>query len=470
MAAGEWVVGSRVLVAPENDVATVRYVGAVAGTEGEWVGVEFDAAGRGKHDGMHQGVRYFACSAAAGAQSASFVRPHKLRRGATLLEALVTKYEQASPARACALPPRLSRGTRARQGNVASNAGKSKDAPRPAADAAAGAPEEEEPYVYGARGRRIVVELCMKEELMEGQRHLGKLVRAYLPDAGVSSVGPPGEVAQAAGAITVLDLQARAQQLAGAASSHRLQRAPLQGALLPDWPAVARLNDELPALQVLNLRCGAATAREVCTALTARTLQPSAQRPARRACRGSAFCAPPHAGAERVGGNVAAGASSSLKCKAASSRRRRFSGLQTATRAPCACGAAHVRLRHHQSLRRWCVVSQRARTQRYKDSLQRFRRHGVAAAARAKPGRKRHHNMVGNRQPGALQRACRHPQAQLSLWLLCRHISLCWSSFTSAATSSRAWSRHRMLPRSRCCARCCWLATRSQTGANTAWH
>ena len=54
----------------------------------------------------------------------------------------------------------------------------------------------------------------MKEELMEGQRHLDKLMRAYLPDAGVSSVGAPGEVAQAAGAITVLDLQARAPPVA----------------------------------------------------------------------------------------------------------------------------------------------------------------------------------------------------------------------------------------------------------------
>lgn len=199
---------------------------------------------------------------------------------------------------------------------------------------------------------------------MEGQRHLGKLVRAYLPDAGVSSVGPPGEVAQAAGAITVLDLQARAQPLAGAASSRRLQRALLQGALLPDWPAVARLNDELPALQVLNLRCGAATAREDGTALTARAVQPSAQRAARGACRGSAFRAPAHAGAERVGGDVAAGASSALECKALDSRKRRTPALQAAARAPCACGAAHVRLRHHQPLRRRCVVSQHARTQR----------------------------------------------------------------------------------------------------------
>ncbi len=64
------------------------------------------------------------------------------------------------------------------------------------------------------RGRRIIVELCMKEELMAGQRCLDRLARAYLPDAAVSSVGPPGEVAQRAGGITVLDLQARARAAA----------------------------------------------------------------------------------------------------------------------------------------------------------------------------------------------------------------------------------------------------------------
>jgi hypothetical protein len=49
----------------------------------------------------------------------------------------------------------------------------------------------------------------MKEELMAGQRNLEKLTRVYLPDAGVASVGPQGEVAQRAGAVAVLDLQAR---------------------------------------------------------------------------------------------------------------------------------------------------------------------------------------------------------------------------------------------------------------------
>ena len=33
--------------------AVVRYTGAVAGQEGEWVGVEWDDPTRGKHDGSH---------------------------------------------------------------------------------------------------------------------------------------------------------------------------------------------------------------------------------------------------------------------------------------------------------------------------------------------------------------------------------------------------------------------------------
>jgi dynactin complex subunit len=96
-------VGARVRVAPDGDCATVRYIGAVAGTDGEWVGLEFDTAGRGKHDGVHQGVRYFECSAAAGPQCASFVRPHKLSGGVTLLQALTTKYDQVRRG-ACAAP------------------------------------------------------------------------------------------------------------------------------------------------------------------------------------------------------------------------------------------------------------------------------------------------------------------------------------------------------------------------------
>lgn len=42
-------------------LCTVRYIGAVAGTSGSWLGVEWDDATRGKHDGHHKDVRYFEC-------------------------------------------------------------------------------------------------------------------------------------------------------------------------------------------------------------------------------------------------------------------------------------------------------------------------------------------------------------------------------------------------------------------------
>ena len=42
-------------------LCTVRYVGPVQGTKGEWLGVEWDEPRRGKHAGEHGGVKYFEC-------------------------------------------------------------------------------------------------------------------------------------------------------------------------------------------------------------------------------------------------------------------------------------------------------------------------------------------------------------------------------------------------------------------------
>lgn len=42
-------------------LCTVRYIGTVLGTKGEWLGVEWDDPRRGKHGGEHDGVRYFEC-------------------------------------------------------------------------------------------------------------------------------------------------------------------------------------------------------------------------------------------------------------------------------------------------------------------------------------------------------------------------------------------------------------------------
>ncbi|KAI0539245.1 Thioesterase/thiol ester dehydrase-isomerase [Xylaria digitata] len=58
----------------DGATCTVRYVGEVGGTSGTWLGVEWDDAARGKHDGSHKGVRYFTCRSRS-ATPASFVRP-----------------------------------------------------------------------------------------------------------------------------------------------------------------------------------------------------------------------------------------------------------------------------------------------------------------------------------------------------------------------------------------------------------
>ena len=42
-------------------LCTVRYHGPVKDTKGEWLGVEWDDASRGKHCGEHVGVKYFEC-------------------------------------------------------------------------------------------------------------------------------------------------------------------------------------------------------------------------------------------------------------------------------------------------------------------------------------------------------------------------------------------------------------------------
>ncbi|PYH99094.1 RNI-like protein [Aspergillus ellipticus CBS 707.79] len=75
-----------------GDLCTVRYVGAVEGTTGEWLGVEWDDPTRGKHAGEHRGVRYFTCKNNH-PTSGSFVRPSRpADKPRGFLEALREKY------------------------------------------------------------------------------------------------------------------------------------------------------------------------------------------------------------------------------------------------------------------------------------------------------------------------------------------------------------------------------------------
>ncbi|XP_076880936.1 tubulin-specific chaperone E [Brachyhypopomus gauderio] len=84
----EDAVGRR--VSCEGQRATVRYVGTVPPTTGLWLGVEWDNPDRGKHDGRHEGVRYFTCRHPTGG---SFVRPKKSSFGMDFLTAVKHRYE-----------------------------------------------------------------------------------------------------------------------------------------------------------------------------------------------------------------------------------------------------------------------------------------------------------------------------------------------------------------------------------------
>ncbi|KAF9146581.1 hypothetical protein BG015_011564 [Linnemannia schmuckeri] len=74
----------------EYSRGTVRFLGAVPPTKGEWIGVEWDTEERGKHSGEHNGTQYFTCKIPG---TGSFTRPSpNIKVGQTLLEVLKERY------------------------------------------------------------------------------------------------------------------------------------------------------------------------------------------------------------------------------------------------------------------------------------------------------------------------------------------------------------------------------------------
>jgi len=57
--AGQFYVNQR--VSYSTSLCTIRYIGPVEGTAGEWLGVEWDEPLRGKHSGEHARRKYFDC-------------------------------------------------------------------------------------------------------------------------------------------------------------------------------------------------------------------------------------------------------------------------------------------------------------------------------------------------------------------------------------------------------------------------
>ncbi|KAJ5665995.1 Leucine-rich repeat typical subtype [Penicillium maclennaniae] len=76
----------------DGQLCTIRYVGNVQGTAGDWLGVEWDDPSRGKHSGEHMGLRYFTCRSKK-PTAGSFVRPSRPSDPPrSFLEALREKY------------------------------------------------------------------------------------------------------------------------------------------------------------------------------------------------------------------------------------------------------------------------------------------------------------------------------------------------------------------------------------------
>jgi hypothetical protein len=140
------VVGARVLILRSR--ATVRYIGPVSGQEGTWVGVEYDDPQRGKHDGMHAGVRYFATL--GGPSAGSLVRLRQVNWGVSVLDALLARYHNR----------------RGELGEVA----------------------QEELYVRTASQRRVHIQVVGVDKIQQQQSQTHRLASARLVGAGVSHV------------------------------------------------------------------------------------------------------------------------------------------------------------------------------------------------------------------------------------------------------------------------------------------
>jgi hypothetical protein len=198
----------------------------VEGTEGEWVGVEWDDPTRGKHDGSHAGVRYFECAASSegGAAPGSFVRAHKIRPSISFAQAIQAKYLDGQNVAGG------KGGGGGGGGATGAKASKGKDG-----DASGGGGDEESAgqFVRSSNGKKIEIQLCLKKD--DPGLVLNTLDRIYLNDAAIHTAGAPGEAAGCG------------------VDASRLAILDLAGNLMPDWPAVARFGEEFPNLANLDL-------------------------------------------------------------------------------------------------------------------------------------------------------------------------------------------------------------------------
>lgn len=83
----KYEIGSRIEC--DGYQGTLKYVGPVGDTKGQWLGIDWDDPTRGKHDGIYEGIEYFKTRHPT---SGSFVRPGKAKFGRSCPEAIKIRY------------------------------------------------------------------------------------------------------------------------------------------------------------------------------------------------------------------------------------------------------------------------------------------------------------------------------------------------------------------------------------------
>ncbi|KLO19152.1 RNI-like protein [Schizopora paradoxa] len=168
---------------------TIRFAGQVQGTQGIWLGVEWDDPSRGKHDGAKDGVQYFSCLVPG---SGSFIRPSQsISYGCTFLEALSSKYIE------------LLHGEK-----------------------------QKESVVLGSSNGIIEVEAVGLDKVRSKLSNLQKLREVSLDGENIAVCDPPGSISKISPNIRGLNLSKN---------------------LIASWDMVAFIASELPKLEVLDL-------------------------------------------------------------------------------------------------------------------------------------------------------------------------------------------------------------------------
>mmetsp|Transcript_9917 Transcript_9917/g.18287 ORF Transcript_9917/g.18287 Transcript_9917/m.18287 type:complete len:744 (+) Transcript_9917:283-2514(+) len=185
----------------------VKYVGPVASAknkEATWIGVEWAAKGRGKHDGSvkrdEEETRYFQCEKGQG----SFVKPQFVKAGVSFPDALVERYEPADKS----------------SSNNQQNSPSETDV--------------EEEVLTGPRwgnGEVVTIEAVGMDMIRRKQR-ISNLKEVSLASSAVASAGEPGWIKATCPNIRELDLSEN---------------------LIDSWATVGSFLEQLPELEHLVL-------------------------------------------------------------------------------------------------------------------------------------------------------------------------------------------------------------------------